>query len=63
MRLTKMKLRRLERGFLQVELAHRANIARCRLSELENGHIEPRPDEIERLASALNVSVESLVAE
>jgi transcriptional regulator with XRE-family HTH domain len=63
MRLTTIKLRRLERGFLQVELAQRANIARCRLSELENGHIEPRLDEIERIARALDVPAEALARE
>ncbi len=62
MRLTAIKLRRLEQGLLQLELAQRADISRCRLSELENGHIEARPDEIERLAKALNVSVQMLVA-
>ena len=34
MRLTTLKLRRLEKGILQVELATRANVPRARLSEL-----------------------------
>lgn len=60
MRLTGIKLRRLEAGLLQVELAQRVHIARCRLSEIENGHVHPRPDELERIAAALGVSTNDL---
>jgi transcriptional regulator with XRE-family HTH domain len=51
-----MKLQRLERGLLQVEVANRARIPRARLSELENGHVLPTGEELERLASALGVA-------
>ncbi len=60
MRLTQIKLRRLEAGLLQIDLAQRAGIARCRLSELENGHIQPSPDDLARIAAALGVAIESL---
>jgi transcriptional regulator with XRE-family HTH domain len=60
MRLTTIKLTRLQRGLLQVELAQRAQISRCRLSEVENGHITARPEELQRLAAALGVSVDVL---
>ena len=63
MRLTRIKLYRLQSGLRQIELAQRADIARCRLSELECGWIEPRAEELKRLARALGVSVENLAAE
>ncbi len=55
MRLTRIKLRRLEAGLLQVELSQRAHIARARLSELECGHVPARPDELTRIAAALGI--------
>lgn len=60
MRLTKIKLRRLERGLLQVELSQRAQIPRNRLSEIENAHVAPKADELERLAAALRVPIGTL---
>lgn len=63
MRLTPLKLRRLERGVLQIELARRAKIARCRLSEIECGHIQPRHDELVRIAKVLGVGINALVTE
>lgn len=61
MRLTPFKLHRLRAGLLQIELANRTKIARCRLSEIECGHIKPRPDEVERIALALGVAITALV--
>lgn len=46
MRLTTIKLQRLQHGLLQIELALRAGIARCRLSEIENGHLVARPEKL-----------------
>jgi|ERR1700687_84092 len=60
MRFTKLKKARLERGLLQIELASVARIARCRLSEIENGHLQPTSDERRRLAAALGMSVGAL---
>ena len=31
------------------------------MSEIENGHVEPSPEEAQRIARALGVSIESLV--
>lgn len=59
-RLTQLKLRRLEAGIVQIELAHLAGISRCKLSEIENGYLAPSAAELERLASAIGVTVEAL---
>jgi len=58
--LTNLKLQRLRSRMLQIQLATRAGISRSRLSELEQGHVQPRPDEIARLASVLKVRPRSL---
>lgn len=60
MKLTPIKLRRLERGQLQIETARRARISRSRLSEIENAHVLPRDDELKRLAHTLEVAPDSL---
>jgi transcriptional regulator with XRE-family HTH domain len=60
MRFTTYKKVRLECGLLQVELAQRARIDRSRLSLIENAHLIPSAEEIQRIAKALNVSVETL---
>lgn len=60
-RLTKLKRCRLERGVLQLELARRARISRSRLSELECGYSDARPDELARIASALGVALCALI--
>ena len=60
--MTEIKLLRLRRGMLQVQLAQQAPIARGRLSEIECGLVTPRPDELERLARVLGVSVETLTS-
>ena len=59
-RLTELKLSRLRRGVRQMDVAFAAHIAQPRLSMLENGYVEPRLDELERLAMALETSVEAL---
>ena len=61
MKLTTIKLQRLKQGRLQIETAREAKIARARLSEIENGHVAPRPDELQRLARVLGVSASSLI--
>ena len=60
MRLTPIKLQRLQANRLQVEVAREAAISRCRLSEIENGHLKATPDELARIAVALGLDVESL---
>lgn len=63
MRLTTMKLCRFERGVMQLDLAKRADITYRRLSEIENGEARPQPDELERIAAALDVPLDALLAE
>jgi transcriptional regulator with XRE-family HTH domain len=60
MRFTVVKLRRLERRLLQTEVAKRAAVACSRLSAIENGQVEPQPDELERIAAALDIPAQEL---
>jgi len=53
------RARRIATQTPAVRVAGRAGIDRCRVSLLENGHIQPRPGELERLLAAL----ESIVRE
>jgi len=62
MRLTLLKLCRFERGVLQFVLARRADIAWGRLSAIENGVAEAQPEELQRIAAALQVPLKALVA-
>lgn len=61
MTLTPIKLHRLRAGRRQIEVALATGIARCRLSEIECGYLQPRPDELQRLAAALGVAAEMLL--
>ncbi len=63
MRLTPVKRRRFERGVLQMVLAKRAAITWGRLSAIENGLAEAEPDELHRIAAALQVPLDALVDE
>lgn len=58
--LTPIKQARLEREVPQWDLSNRTGIRASRLSQIENGRVEARPDEIERIAAALRVSLTSL---
>jgi transcriptional regulator with XRE-family HTH domain len=58
--LTPLKRHRLERDVPQLVVATRAGIPRARMSELECGYAEPRPDELERIARVLGVPVSDL---
>ena len=60
MRFTTVKLRRLERRLLQIEVAKRAAVACSRLSAIENGDVEAQPDELERIAAALDIPAQEL---
>ena len=60
MRLTQLKLRRLEAGKLQFDTAAAAKIGVTRYSQLENGWRSARPEEYERIALALQVPVDAL---
>lgn len=60
MRWTHLKQLRLSRSLLQIEVAQRTGINPARLSYIENEHVTPRPDELERIALALGCPVETL---
>ena len=60
MRFTAVKLRRLERHLLQIEVAKRAAVACTRLSAIENGDVEAQPDELQRIAAALDIPAQQL---
>ncbi len=60
MKWTMLKIRRFQRGLLQLEVAKRAAIPCGRLSELESGKAEPHADELQRLARVLDVSPQLL---
>jgi transcriptional regulator with XRE-family HTH domain len=62
MRFTSLKLCRFERGVMQFVLARRADIAWGRLSAIENGDAQAQPDELQRIAAALDVPLDALVA-
>jgi len=57
-----MKLCRFERGVMQIVLARRAEIAWGRLSAIENGDAEAQPDELQRIAAALQVPLKALLS-
>jgi transcriptional regulator with XRE-family HTH domain len=42
-------------GLTGVELARRVGISQSRISRIETGHLTPQADEVDRLATALNV--------
>jgi hypothetical protein len=60
MKFTAVKLRRLERHLLQIEVAKRAALACSRLSAIENGDVEAQPDELQRIAVALDIPAQEL---
>jgi transcriptional regulator with XRE-family HTH domain len=60
MRFTAVKLRRLERHLLQIEVAKRAAVACSRLSAIENGAAEAQADELQRIAAALDIPAQEL---
>jgi transcriptional regulator with XRE-family HTH domain len=60
MHVTPIKLRRIERGLLQLEVAAGAAIDRSRLSMIENGWKQATDDELRRIAHVLKTPVASL---
>ena len=58
--MTPLKLARIKQNRLQVAVAATAGIDVTRLNRIENGWVAPKPDEIERIAAALGVTVKSL---
>lgn len=52
---------RKKQDLTQVELAERVGVSQSYLARWERGHAQPRPKALEKLAEALNVTVEELV--
>ena len=53
MKMSSLRLRRFERGLMQVELARLTGIAWYRLSEIENEQIEAQPEKLRRINAIL----------
>jgi len=52
----RLKLARIERGIKQLELSRLAGINPTRLSKIENGWVEMRPDELSAIQHALGLN-------
>jgi transcriptional regulator with XRE-family HTH domain len=46
--------RRAAEGISGRAVCNRARVPRPRLSEIENGHVTPTPDEVHRISTAIN---------
>jgi transcriptional regulator with XRE-family HTH domain len=55
-----IKLYRIHQGLTQIDLARKSGIAASKLSLIECGHINPSPEEIQRIATALGISKKQL---
>lgn len=51
-----LKIARIRQGRKQLDLARSTGIHATRLSKIENGWERPRPDELKRIAAALNLN-------
>jgi transcriptional regulator with XRE-family HTH domain len=63
MKMTRLKQLRMERGVLQISLAQSIPMPQARLSLIENAHVEPTAAELQRIALALGVPIETLTPE
>ena len=59
-RTTRLKVALVERGLVQAEVARTTGIGETRLSRIVNGRVEPRDDEIGRLAHTLGMERDEL---
>jgi len=62
-KLKRLKIKRLQEGVKQWDLAQKTGIPNYRLSNLENGRAEPKPEELSILATALGVTVEEITGD
>lgn len=60
MKLTKIKLLRMQRGIFQWEVAKKIGIPESQLSKIENGRVAPSQDLVKKIAAALEVLPECL---
>ncbi len=58
-----LKILRLKRKKSQWELGQAAQITNYKISQFECGKLEPTPEELQRLATALQTSPETLTRE
>ena len=61
--LTKVKLRRLQRGLRQWDVARQVGIGESHLSKIETGRVQPPSELLEKIATVLDVAPEDLVEE
>lgn len=54
-KMSPLRLRRFERGLMQVELARLTGIAWFRLSAIENEQVEAQPEELQRINAILTI--------
>lgn len=57
---TKLKMKRIQAGLLQVELAAKAHVYPSTLSRFERGWLTPSKSTAEKIAQALNCEVSDL---
>jgi transcriptional regulator with XRE-family HTH domain len=60
-RLTRLRRRRLEKGWTLADLARESGISRKTLGYIERGEREPRPKNIARLATVLGCEPKELM--
>lgn len=54
MMITDLKLKRIMTGLKQVELAKLAGIDRQRVCMIENGWLDPKPDELKKIKAVIS---------
>ena len=54
-----MRTLRRNAGLTGVELARLVGVSQSRISRIETGHLVPQPDEVDRLATALNLDADA----
>lgn len=57
----RIKERRIEVGYTQIDLAAITNIDQGKLSKIENGKTYPNIEELGRIAKQLNISTDELL--
>jgi transcriptional regulator with XRE-family HTH domain len=63
MGITKLRQVRFFRGLRQIQLATISGVGQHRISAIENGYIEPRQSEKEKLAKSLGMEIGELFPE
>lgn len=58
----KLKLTRIDKDISQWDLSQTTGIPNYRISLIENGRVEPKPEELEALAAALDTTAEAIAS-